>query len=74
MGLRYVAFARFGYVDVVGTPAARTLASASALPVMLLLKDGQVACRSIRKNPHDDAYRAAHKPAQWREPSISMAA
>lgn len=65
---------RFGYVDTDSTPAARALAGASALPLLLLLSDGQIACRSLTKALRDTAFHQGHNRAQWHEPDMSMAA
>jgi hypothetical protein len=62
----------FGYVDVTSTPAARRLAGVSPLPVILVLRDGEVVCRSIDKNLHDYAYRAGHAEAQWSQSTMSI--
>lgn len=61
---------RFGYVDASGTPAARKLACGSPLPVILLIHDGQVACRSIRGQT-DEA--ALNLPGVWPNTSRPMA-
>jgi hypothetical protein len=65
---------RFGYVDVTSTPGAHTLAGTAPLPVILMLNDGQVVCRSVDKNLASDPDRARHRDTQRSEPRMSMAA
>ena len=65
---------RFGYVDIENTPAARTLAGSPALPLILLLSDGQIVCRSLNKVLHDVALYPGCNRAQWHKPDMSMAA
>jgi len=64
----------FGYVDMEGTPAARALVGASALPLILLLNDGQIVCRSLSKVLNDDGLQPDRDRAQWHAPGMSIAA